>query len=124
MLTISYSSRFKKDYAVVKKRGYNIALLEKALEILCAEQPMPQKYRDHALTGNFVGHRECHITPDWLLIYTCERLKIPTAFAVGQRKQVLPARVYGKFKCSPVYKIEADEPLLSLTRTGTHSDPF
>ena len=90
MLTISYSSRFKKDFKVIKKRGYDIALLEEVLEILCAEQVLPQKYRDHALTGNFIGHRECHITPDWLLIY----------------------------------KIENHELLLSLTRTGTHSDLF
>ena len=90
MLTINYSARFRKDYKLVKKRGYNTALLEEVLDILCEEQPLPPKYRDHALTGNFTGHRECHITPDWLLIY----------------------------------KIEADELLLSLTRTGTHSDLF
>lgn len=69
MLTINYSSRFKKDYNLIKKRGYNINLLEEVLEILCSEQPLPQKYRDHALIGNYDGHRECHITPDWLLIY-------------------------------------------------------
>ena len=90
MLTISYSARFRKDFKVIKKRGYNTALLEDVLEILCAEQALPQKYRDHALIGNYDGHRECHITPDWLLIY----------------------------------KIEEQELLLSLTRTGTHSDLF
>ncbi len=69
MLTINYSARFKKDYKLVKKRGYDIRLMEEVLEILCAEQPLPQKYRDHALSGNYDGQRECHITPDWLLIY-------------------------------------------------------
>ncbi len=69
MLTINYSARFKKDYKLVKKRGYDIRLMEEVLEILCAEQPLPQKYRDHALSGNYNGQRECHITPDWLLIY-------------------------------------------------------
>ncbi len=69
MLTINYSARFKKDYKLVKKRGYDISLMEEVLEILCAEQPLPQKYRDHALSGNYNGQRECHITPDWLLIY-------------------------------------------------------
>ncbi len=69
MLTINYSTRFKKDYKIVKKRGYDIRLMEEVLEILCAEQPLPQKYRDHALSGNYDGQRECHITPDWLLIY-------------------------------------------------------
>jgi len=90
MLTIDYSTRFKKDYKIVKKRGYDITLLEEVLEILCAEQPLPQKYLDHALTGNYGGHRECHITPDWLLIY----------------------------------KIDNEVLVLSLTRTGTHSDLF
>ena len=76
MLTISYSSRFKKDYKVVKKRGYDIELLEEVLTLLCEEQPLPEKYRDHALTGNFIGHRECHITPDWLLIYKIEKAEL------------------------------------------------
>jgi mRNA interferase YafQ len=69
MLTINYSKRFKNDYKLVKKRGYDIRLMEEVLEILCAEQPLPGKYRDHALSGNYNGQRECHITPDWLLIY-------------------------------------------------------
>jgi len=90
MLTIRYSARFKRDYKLVKKRGYDIGLLEEVLDILCSNQPLPPKYRDHNLTGNYEGHRECHITPDWLLIY----------------------------------KIEDDELLLSLTRTGTHSNLF
>ena len=72
MLTISYSSKFKKDFKVIQKRGYDTALFEEVLEILCAEQALPQRYRDHALTGNYSGHRECHITPDWLLIYKIE----------------------------------------------------
>ena len=90
MLTISYSARFRKDYKTVKKRGYDIALFEEVVELLREERPLPDKYRDHALTGNYGGQRECHITPDWLLIY----------------------------------KVERNELLLSLTRTGTHSDLF
>jgi mRNA interferase YafQ len=69
MLTISYSARFKKDYRLIKKRGYDIRLMEEVLEMLCSKQQLPQKYCDHALTGNYHAHRECHITPDWLLIY-------------------------------------------------------
>ena len=69
MLTIRYSGRFKRDYKAVKKRGYDTRLLEGVLDILSAEQPLPPKYRDHALQGYYIGHRECHITPDWLLIY-------------------------------------------------------
>jgi len=69
MLTIRYSSRFKKDYKTIKKRGYDTRLFEEVLGILSAEQPLPLKYLDHALKGDYKGHRECHITPDWLLIY-------------------------------------------------------
>lgn len=73
MLKIRYSSRFKKDYKTVVKRGYDIKLLEEVLELLIEEQTLPQKYLDHALTGNYAGHRECHITPDWLLVYKIEK---------------------------------------------------
>ena len=69
MLTIRYSSRFKKDYKAIKKRGYDTRLFEEVLCMLSAEQPLPLNYRDHALHGDYIGHRECHITPDWLLIY-------------------------------------------------------
>jgi len=69
MLTIRYSARFKKDYKAVKKRGCDTRLLEEVLDIICEEKPLLPKYRDHALHGDYKGHRECHITPDWLLIY-------------------------------------------------------
>ena len=69
MLTIRYSARFKKDYKTIKKRGYDTRLFEEVLDILSAEQPIPPKYLDHALKGDYTGHRELHITPDWLLIY-------------------------------------------------------
>jgi mRNA interferase YafQ len=69
MLRIRYTGKFKKDYKTIKKRGYDTRLLEEVLDILCAEQPLPPKYNDHALIGDYKGHRECHITPDWLLIY-------------------------------------------------------
>jgi len=64
MLTIRYSARFKKDYKTIKKRGYDTRLFEEVLDILSA----PPKYLDHALKGDYKGHRELHITPDWLLI--------------------------------------------------------
>lgn len=69
MLTIKYEKSFKKDYKRVKKRGYNIQLLENVLELLARQEPLPLKYKDHALTGDYKGFRECHITPDWLLVY-------------------------------------------------------
>jgi mRNA interferase YafQ len=73
MLKIRYSSRFKKDFKTIVKRGYNVKLLEEVLNILVQEKPLPQKYFDHPLSGDYSGHRECHITPDWLLIYKIEK---------------------------------------------------
>jgi len=76
MLTIRYSARFRKDYKTIKKRGYDTGLLEEVLDTLSAEQPLPPKYRDHVLVGNYKGYRECHITPDWLLIYKIENSEL------------------------------------------------
>ncbi len=69
MLTIRYESAFKKDFKRIVKRGYDVRLLETVISLLAEEKPLPEKYRDHNLSGEFYGCRECHITPDWLLIY-------------------------------------------------------
>lgn len=69
MLTIRYETTFKKDFKRVVRRGYDIRLLEKVIGILTDGDTLPEKYRDHALTGAYADCRECHITPDWLLIY-------------------------------------------------------
>ena len=69
MLTIRYESNFKKDFKRIKKRGYNINQLEKVIGFLAHQKPLPQKYKDHSLSGDYSDCRECHITPDWLLIY-------------------------------------------------------
>ena len=69
MLTIRYQTVFKRDYKRIVKRGYDIRLLEEVISILAENRPLPQKYRDHSLSGDYSGCRECHITPDWLLIY-------------------------------------------------------
>ena len=82
------TAKYRRDYKRVVKRGYDISLLDAVIELLERGVPLPEQRRDHALTGNFAGHRECHITPDWLLIY----------------------------------KIENDILILTLTRTGSHSD--
>lgn len=87
---VETTGRFKKDLKLVIKRGYNMALLQTIVDQLCTGAPLPEKYKDHALTGNWSNYRECHITPDWLLIY----------------------------------KIEDDILVLTLTRTGSHSDLF
>ncbi|MBQ9427998.1 MAG: type II toxin-antitoxin system YafQ family toxin [Clostridia bacterium] len=69
MLTIKYETTFKRDFKRIVKRGYNIKLLENVIEMLANEQTLPEKYRDHSLIGDYADCRECHITPDWLLIY-------------------------------------------------------
>ncbi|MDO8686546.1 MAG: type II toxin-antitoxin system YafQ family toxin [Clostridiales bacterium] len=73
MLKIRYSSRFKKDFKIIVKRGYNVKLLEEVLNLLVDEKPLPQKYLDHLIAGSYGEHRECHITPDWLLVYKIEK---------------------------------------------------
>ena len=90
MYAVKTTGRFKKDLKAAVKRGYDIALLTQIIKLLASGTPLPDKNRDHALSGDWVNFRECHITPDWLLIY----------------------------------KIEADILVLTLSRTGTHSDLF
>lgn len=69
MLTIKYHTMFKKDFKRIKKRGYDISRLEKIVELLANEVPLPEQFKDHNLSGNYNGFRECHIAPDLLLIY-------------------------------------------------------
>ena len=69
MLDIQYEKSFKKDYKRILKRGCNPQNLQDVLSLLVNQQPLPEKYRDHNLSGNYTGYRECHIEPDWLLIY-------------------------------------------------------
>lgn len=87
---IVWTSRFKKDYKLAMKRHLNIDLLDDIIRTLSRDESLPEQNKDHALTGDWVGHRECHIQPDWLLIY----------------------------------RIEDDVLVLTLARTGTHSDLF
>lgn len=88
--TVKITTQFKKDYKLAIKRGLKIDLLEQIVASLADGIALPDKNKDHALTGNWVGHRECHILPDWLL----------------------------------VYRIEGDVLVLTLARTGSHSDLF
>ena len=71
-LKVKYSTRFKKGLKLAVKRGLDISLLEKIVEKLKAKIPLEAKYKDHPLSGNYKGYRECHIQPDWLLIYLIE----------------------------------------------------
>jgi len=88
--SIVWTNQFKKDYKLSIKRGLDIELLDNAIRILADGKPLPVEYKDHQLSGNWKGHRECHIQPDWLL----------------------------------VYRMEEDILILTLSRTGTHSDLF
>ena len=73
MLEPIAEKQFKKDYKKALKRGLDKKLLRETVEYLVQEKQLPEKYRDHALTGNYKGARECHIQPDWLLIYRIEK---------------------------------------------------
>ena len=69
MKRLRLTTTFKKDYKRIAKRGYRLALLEAVVDTLRAAGPLPAARRDHALKGEWDDHRECHIQPDWLLIY-------------------------------------------------------
>ena len=66
---VIYSPIFKKEFKLMQKRGYNTNLLKEVVTKLANGEELPERNRDHALTGNYKGCRECHIKPDWLLIY-------------------------------------------------------
>lgn len=89
-LKVIWTSRFKKDYKLAIKRNLDIVLLDNTIRMLATGQVLPEEYNDHQLTGNLKDYRECHIQPNWLLIY----------------------------------RIEKDMLILTLQRTGTHSDLF
>ena len=72
MLKIKFTSAYKKSYKLMKKRGLDISQLDNVVSMLASQQTLPDKYRDHALKGQFIRFRECHIQPDWLLIYMVE----------------------------------------------------
>ncbi len=63
------TNSFKRDYKKIVKRGYDIKLMETVVDILLTGEALPEKNKDHALSGNWKGYRECHILPDWLLVY-------------------------------------------------------
>ena len=69
---VKETTQFKKDYRLAKRRGQNLQLLKDIILISADGQTLPEKNRDHTLTGDWIGFRECHITPDWLLVYKKE----------------------------------------------------
>ena len=68
-MNLHYTTQFKKDYKRTKKQNKDIAKLRAVIEKLVAGQLLEPKYKDHQLSGNWKGHRDCHIEPDWMLIY-------------------------------------------------------
>lgn len=68
-MRVSQTSQFKKDIKKQKKRGKDLAKLQAVIDLLVDGSPLPPTYRDHALVGNWIGFRDCHLEPDWLLIY-------------------------------------------------------
>lgn len=76
MLKIVASNRFRKDLRLAAKRKLNLDLLRQVVNTLAEEKPLDRQYRDHELTGDYAGFRECHIQPDWLLVYRVERQEL------------------------------------------------
>jgi mRNA interferase YafQ len=78
MLRLAPSGRFKRDVKRAAKRGKDMQKLREVIDLLLAETPLPTRYRDHPLKGNWIGWRDLHIEPDWLLIYRIanERLEL------------------------------------------------
>lgn len=69
MLKIRVHRTFKKDLKRIERRGYDLTLLKVVVNLLAEKKSLPGKYKNHWLTGDYKGYQECHITPDWLLVY-------------------------------------------------------
>ena len=72
MLDLKFGSQFKRDRRLCVKRGYDMSLLSAVVDTLRIPAALPPKNREHSLAGNWAGYQECHISPDWLLIYRVE----------------------------------------------------
>ena len=73
MLTPQESTRFRRDLRRMRRRGKDIDSLKAVVRQLVQEQPLAERCRDHPLIGDWSGYRECHVEPDWLLIYKVDR---------------------------------------------------
>ena len=80
MYSVEYTKRFEKDVKRCVKRGLNIAKLQAAANLLAETGTLPVQYRPHKLTGNYVGCWECHIEPDWLLVWEQDDFKLTLLF--------------------------------------------
>jgi len=75
MLTVKPTGKFSKDLKLADRRNYNIELLKEVVKTLASGKLLDKKYLDHPLEGKYKGSRECHITPDWLLIYKKSKIR-------------------------------------------------
>lgn len=73
MLRLEMTTKFRKDYKLCKKRGLDMSLLQDIINILLREEPLPERCKDHPLIGDYGGFRECHVLPNWLLIYAVQQ---------------------------------------------------
>ena len=81
---VSLTGQFKKDLKQAKKRGLILEDLFSVIDLLANDQPLPEKNRDHSLHGDYIGYRECHISPNWLLIYQKDtEIRIITLYRTG-----------------------------------------
>lgn len=95
---LEYTSKFVKEMKRAAKRGLNLEKLRAVLVMLANGEKLPYKYRNHKLTGNYEGSWECHIEPDWLLIYRIkEELQVISLQRTGSHSDLLtePEPVYG-----------------------------
>ncbi len=89
MLKIEATAKFMKDIKRMEKRGYDLSLIREVLQLIAEGKSLPAKHRDHALTGNYKGFRECHILPDWLLVYAISENKLVLiAFRTGSHSDL------------------------------------
>ena len=72
MYTVKFTTAYKKSYKLMKKRGADMDALDRVVDTLRQGKRLAEKHRDHGLSGNLTGFRECHIAPDWLLVYLIE----------------------------------------------------
>jgi len=73
MLKVSFTNQYLKDLKLMKRRNLPKSELDVVVKLLSEQKPLPPKYKDHPLKGNFAGFRECHIRPDWLLMYKVDK---------------------------------------------------
>lgn len=86
---VRFTSQFKKDLKLAKKQGRDTEKLFAVIEQLADGQPLEEKHRDHALTGNYKGCRECHVEPDWLLIYEIDNgILVLMLYLVGSHSEL------------------------------------